>query len=149
MSSRFDELAKALAAGVSRREALRLFGGGLMIGLLAPLGVGKGWGAPPPPGCGRLCHDAGVPSGGSAWTDCVHRCGVCEANALQACVSFVSATLTVTCCGPTGTCGTGALAGVCVCPGGTVDCLGTTAGVPTQSCCTGAQVCNTTAGICV
>ncbi len=37
---RFDDLTKALARGVSRRDALKLLGGSAAGGLLALLGVG-------------------------------------------------------------------------------------------------------------
>jgi hypothetical protein len=154
MSSRFDELAKALARGLSRREALRLLGGTLMAAVLAPLGAKQAWGDVPGNGksCGETCGDAGVPQGTPAFSDCVHKCGQCQANALQACVSFVGASLSVTCCGPTGTCGSGTLAGVCVCPGGSVTCsspASTLTGPPTTSCCTGVQACNQAAGVCI
>jgi hypothetical protein len=43
MASRFDELAKALAGGISRREALRRMGAGLAATLLASLGLDAAW----------------------------------------------------------------------------------------------------------
>lgn len=39
----FDELAKALAGGISRREALRRVGGGLAGLFVASVGLGKAW----------------------------------------------------------------------------------------------------------
>ena len=44
MEHRFDELAKELARGLSRREALRRLGGGLAAALLAPLVSTRAWG---------------------------------------------------------------------------------------------------------
>src|SRR5262245_44803630 len=41
MEHQFDELAKALAGGLSRREALRRLGGGMAVALLAVLGTGR------------------------------------------------------------------------------------------------------------
>jgi Stigma-specific protein, Stig1 len=53
----FDEMAKALAEGVPRREALRRLGSGLATTLLASLGVERAWAACPPGTtlCGRKC----------------------------------------------------------------------------------------------
>jgi hypothetical protein len=45
VADQFDELAKALAEGVSRREALRRLGGGLASALLASLGLRSAWAA--------------------------------------------------------------------------------------------------------
>jgi hypothetical protein len=44
MTHLFDELAKALAEEVSRREALRLVGGGLVGAVLTVLGLGRAYG---------------------------------------------------------------------------------------------------------
>jgi hypothetical protein len=43
MENSFDQLAKDLARGVSRREALWRLGGGLATAMLASLGIGKAW----------------------------------------------------------------------------------------------------------
>jgi hypothetical protein len=43
MENRFDQLAKDLARGVTRREALRRLCGGLATATLASLGMGKAW----------------------------------------------------------------------------------------------------------
>jgi hypothetical protein len=45
MANAFDELAKALAEGVTRRGALRLVGGGFAGALLASVGLGKAYGS--------------------------------------------------------------------------------------------------------
>jgi hypothetical protein len=44
MRHQFDELAKAVAGGISRREALRRVGAGLAATLLASLGLETAWG---------------------------------------------------------------------------------------------------------
>jgi hypothetical protein len=43
MKNHFDELAMALAQGLTRRGALRCIGGGLAGALLASCGLGKAW----------------------------------------------------------------------------------------------------------
>ena len=50
---RFDDLTRALGQGVSRRQALKLFGGTLAGGLLAALGVGEA-------AADNLCKPAGT-----------------------------------------------------------------------------------------
>ena len=45
MAEHFDELAKALASGVSRRDALKRFVGGVLGGLFAAVGFGTTMGA--------------------------------------------------------------------------------------------------------
>src|SRR3712207_4230881 len=55
---RFDDLTRALATGMSRRQALKSLAGGAAGGLLAFLGVGKA--AAAPPGCkrnGKKCKE--------------------------------------------------------------------------------------------
>ena len=56
----FDEWAKDLARGVSRREALRRLGGGLAGALLASLGLERAWGAPNP--CSTFCNSLRHPA---------------------------------------------------------------------------------------
>ena len=56
MESRFDQLAKDLARGVSRREALRRLGGGLATAMLASLGVGRAWGQGGSNSCNNFCN---------------------------------------------------------------------------------------------
>jgi hypothetical protein len=55
MENRFDDLAKAMAGGMSRREALRAVGGGLFGAVLASLGL-KAWGAPALNSYCEKCH---------------------------------------------------------------------------------------------
>src|SRR5437868_789074 len=93
MENRFDELAKALAQGVSRREALRRFGGGLVGVLVASLGLDRGWAKPNGGGgnsdCAKFCHE--VFSGqeaGQCTSDAAHgqgACVACEANPARFC----------------------------------------------------------------
>ena len=146
----FDELSKAVGRGFSRREALALVGGGFAaLTFWGPLGVRH---AQAGPGCGRACQDAGHQPGSRDFVDCVHRCGeqttACEVNALQACIAVnpLAVTVTVSCCGATGTCNT---LGVCVCPDSTIPCAGLVGDIPSTTCCTGVQVCDTQAGVCL
>ena len=149
MATRFDELSKVIARGLTRRQTFALIGGTFAVGVLGPFGVRNASAAP---GCGRACQDAGYRPGSADFVACVHRCGdavtTCEANALEACVSVdpVAATVNVTCCGALGTCNT---VGVCVCPETAVPCAGLVGDVPTTTCCTGVQVCDVEAGVCV
>ena len=50
-SERFDDLTRALASGVSRRQTLKLLGGSLAGGLMVFLGIGEA--GADPPGCKR------------------------------------------------------------------------------------------------
>jgi hypothetical protein len=112
VDNRFDELAKALAQGVSRREALRRLGGGMAGALLMSLGVGNAWGQAG--GGGRPC-----PNPGEIRCDgvCVNprtdpdNCGRCG-NLCPAGVTCVNGT----CGGPTGGCPSGQTrcSGTCV-----------------------------------
>jgi hypothetical protein len=150
MSSRFDELAKALARGLTRRDALRLLGGTFTVAALAPLGARQAWGDVPGGGlsCGEGCQDAGFEQGSAQYTACVHACHQavesCEENALQGCVTLIGATVTITCCDPSLPC----TASACVCPMGDIICPNPTV-TSVQSCCpTGVLVCNVAAGVC-
>jgi hypothetical protein len=55
MQDRLDELARALAGGMSRRRALRRIGGGLSGGALAMLGIGRASAAQPPQAVCDVC----------------------------------------------------------------------------------------------
>jgi len=140
MIHQFDELAKALAEGVSRREALRRIGGGLAGALFVSLGWTR-----------------------VAWGDtraaCKSLCGGMGKNGKQCmdvCLSCPSATSV---CGPAGAktcCGGGhvCISGTCQCPSGTAvcggNCVDTTSdrnncgGCGTQ--CSTYEVCNS--GVC-
>jgi len=99
--TRFDELAMALAGGVSRRDALRRIGGGLAGALLASLGLSKSWGAPNPPGtgtgtgCGNVCqaatgfnpNDKGQTATKAAYNACVKACDACTTSGGNPCIA--------------------------------------------------------------
>jgi len=81
VGSYFDELAKALAGGVSRREALRLIAGGFAGSLLAAVGVGmsRGQGTTPPARqavlfCQQICAPLGP---GPQLGQCARACVAC------------------------------------------------------------------------
>jgi hypothetical protein len=83
MGNRFDELAKDLARGVSRREALRRLGGGLLGAAIAAVGLGLGNASADGVGDGEACVDccnAIVPRPhpfGQCVSECVENDGVC------------------------------------------------------------------------
>jgi hypothetical protein len=74
----FDEMAKALAGGLSRRQALRKVGGSLAGALLASMGLGKAWGATAK-NCADYCknHVGISPGNGNAYGQCVSNCSNC------------------------------------------------------------------------
>jgi hypothetical protein len=81
MGSRFDELAKAMAEGMSRRDALRVVGGGIAAALMGSLGIGRAWSAPGDgkgQGCGLLCTQAGAVPGTAAHSRCSEACEACR-----------------------------------------------------------------------
>jgi hypothetical protein len=100
MENRFDELAKALAGGMSRRDALRRLGGGLVGAVLASLGLGKAWGQAPFAGCVKFCRDTcGIsPGNGGAFSQCVSSCENCWNTAGTICACPVPGTKKVVCC---------------------------------------------------
>jgi hypothetical protein len=63
MEHQFDELAKALAEGMSRREALRRVGSVLTGALLTAAGLGSAWGQGRRGGGGGGGGGGGCPSG--------------------------------------------------------------------------------------
>src|SRR5438046_375145 len=79
MAEHFDQLTKALATGVSRRDALKRFVGGVFGGLLAAVGLGKTAGAQAPGTCPAYCRSIGLtPGGGNAFGKCVSNCAKCR-----------------------------------------------------------------------
>jgi hypothetical protein len=80
MTHQFDELATALAKGVSRREALRKVGGGLVAVVLASLGL-PAKAAGPNPCCKDICHGSGAKN-----ASCVKFCSQEVAGGLFCCV---------------------------------------------------------------
>jgi hypothetical protein len=116
MENRFDELAKAVAGGISRREALRRVGGGLIAALLAPLGVGKAWAVPGMggergrgEGCGVSCQRIGLTPGSDPFVDCTEACEACKDEGGTPCFGGVD---NVDCCVDSESCEEG----VCVPP---------------------------------
>ena len=84
----FDDMAKALASGLTRRRALRRVGGGLAGALLGSLGLGRAWGqAPTPKNCADYCKNfLGIrPGGGDAYGKCVSNCATCLDGGGTAC----------------------------------------------------------------
>jgi hypothetical protein len=86
MKNRFDELAKDLARGISRREALRRLGGGLAGALLLSLGLPKAW-ANPADACIAACNEQHRnPRPSFKFHVCVRNCGQCaKCNEDEAC----------------------------------------------------------------
>jgi hypothetical protein len=86
MPNHFDDVAKALASATSRREALRRFGGGLLVACLTPLGLGNAWAGPGRgrgQGCGVLCQaatdfDPKDEASKAAFQACVEDCEACK-----------------------------------------------------------------------
>jgi hypothetical protein len=117
MAHQFDELAKALAGGISRREALRRVGTGIAATLLASLRLDRAWA-----GCRSgtfLCPSGTCCPNGTVC--CGTRC--CLSN--QYCVSGT--------CSP---CPAGKfLCGQSCCSNGSSCCGGTTCCPVTQACC--------------
>jgi hypothetical protein len=105
MENRFDldALAKTLASGLPRREALRRLGGGLAGALLASLGLGKAWGqnsnAAPSAFCVDYCRDCGIsPADGVAFGNCVSSCETCLTTDGTLCTCPPSLSGEVLCC---------------------------------------------------
>jgi hypothetical protein len=113
MENRFDELAKDLAGGMSRREALRRFGGALAGALLASLSVRKAWGGDHS-ACIEVCKQhTGVHGCGNA-------CLKCDDDPNRICYSDTSAV----CCSTGSSCVSGNCVAGPVCPSGETDCSG-------------------------
>jgi hypothetical protein len=155
MNEQFDELAKALAQGVSRREALRLVAGGLAGALLASLGYQRAWAGSVD--CGQFCGARfNARTAKKQFGKCAVSCDDCQAGGGTPCSA--SRTMgTVTCCSsgqvcqagqcvsplPVCTAGfevaeTGTCSGsnaTCACPEGHYCCQGTGASANLYQCC--------------
>jgi hypothetical protein len=160
---RFDDLAKALAGGVSRREVLRRLGGGLAGALLASLGIGRAWSQSSGFSCDDFCTKQGLT--GSALSTCRRQCRACVGEGGTVCSASSSGGVTCcaqpnpACCG-TGCCtspkaccndiccetGTRCCGGKC-CPD-TDDCLNGEICCPPGFACGGAICCGSRAPIC-
>src|SRR5438876_787298 len=84
MENRFDELAKALAGGVSRREVLRRLGFWVVGGTVAALGLATkaeaDVGTVTSSGeCRQLCN-SGCPKPKGTVASCTHTCQACFDN---------------------------------------------------------------------
>jgi hypothetical protein len=137
MEHQFDELAKALAEGVSRREALRRLGGGLAGVLLAFMGLGKAWSQSGSVDCGSYCR-ARFTRRSAALRTCVHSCEDCQAGGGVMCGASSAGGGAVTCCsgGSAPTC----CGGACVNTASDVNNCGGCAGAG-GSICSGTQSC--------
>jgi hypothetical protein len=163
-SSAFDELAKDLAQGLSRREALGRLAGGLLGAMLASLGLEQAWGAPTsrPPKCSDYCNTLPRPQR----ANCNNACKQCGGNTQNICPSQDSDKVACcsqgTCCSA-GTCGppstnqncgacgnvcsggTSCVNGACQCPSGQAFCNGVCCN-PGEACndgsCEGAKTCS-------
>src|SRR5262245_48564787 len=88
MAEHFDELTKALASGVSRRDALKRFVGGVLGGLFAAVGLSKTAGAQgnSQNTCPAYCRSLGIdPGNGNAFGKCVSNCAKCREGGGTAC----------------------------------------------------------------
>src|SRR5438046_840669 len=93
----FDELSKALANGLSRREALRRLGGGLLGAALAALGLDEAKAAPIP--CAEACSQHFPP--GPVWAACRREaCQKCNGEITRVCFGQTNAI----CCAPGSSC---------------------------------------------
>jgi hypothetical protein len=136
MTHQFDELAKALAEDLSRREALRRIGGAVAGALLVSLGLGRAWGQSGAVDCGRWCTQR-LPLG-KARGRCASTCESCQASGGTPCT-------------------TGAQGGVICCTGGATSvccggaCVDTTSDPKNCGGCAGAggTVCDATKEHCV
>src|ERR1043166_4546073 len=100
MEDRFDALAKSVAGGLSRRDALRRLGGGLAAMLLSAVGLNTAWGTPPsrPAKCSDYCNTLPRPQR----SNCNNACKQCGGNTQNVCASLNSDK--VTCCDPGACC---------------------------------------------
>lgn len=109
MENRWDQAAKLLAEPIPRRESLQRLVGLIVGGMLAPLGVGTAWGAPPP---GR----------GGGNNACKTKCNQCTKQQRQQCLDACQA-----CNGNTslmaGSCGNYTCCPTAVCSGACSDLL--------------------------
>ena len=96
MTSQFDELSKALAGDLSRREVLQRISSGLVGAALVYLGVGKAAAAPSP--CAVYCSQAFPP--GPARATCGQACRQCGADISRVCNTPTGSV----CCGPEEAC---------------------------------------------
>jgi hypothetical protein len=138
VGNRFDELAKTVAGGLTRRKTLQLIGGSI-TGVLVSLNA---WGAPGNgKGCGQICAPLFNPHDQGAFSACTEACEDCKScngtPSLTSTQALVCAGATpcrsaggglaccqagANCCGAGICCETDCCAGTCLpaCPAGTV-----------------------------
>src|SRR5262245_48108331 len=144
MENRFDELAKALAGGMTRRDALRRLAGGLVAAMLTPLGARKAWGVPGTgrgEGCGNQCNRFFDPRDKSVREQrlsCVNTCELCKEEGGNPCVGSQGAD----CCSGAETCEDG------VCVSSTTTCFGDAGDCCSGETCIAPGVCQSSAGDC-
>src|SRR5262249_32970967 len=119
MQNRFDEFARALAEGMSRRQALRQLAGGAAGALLTGLSLGKAWGAG---GSNTVCAQwcASIYPEGPLRDQCVSQAAQCKNGNAAACAASLCYQ-----CGPAAPATHGALCGTS----------------PNLVCCASGQVC--------
>jgi len=130
MANQFDELSKALAAGISRREALRRIGSGLVGATLAALGLGKADAAPNP--CSVFCSKNFPP--GPARAACLQACRQCGADVSRVCFGATNAI----CCAPDSSCCNSSTGSAFCCPEHG-NCCGDGCCSAGQNCCLGSS----------
>jgi hypothetical protein len=153
MEHQFDELAKALAAGVSRREALRRIGGGVVGLILASLGLGKAWGQSADVDCKKFCKSAlsSDPKSKEQVATCKASCEDCQAGGNTVCGVSSAGGGAVTCC-PQGCSSSGVCCGTLLasCEQSSECCSGFVCHVAGSVCCRGVSndVCVTNEDCC-
>jgi hypothetical protein len=130
MALEFDELSKALARGLPRREVLRRIGSGLASAALTTFSFGKANAAPSP--CAVFCSGQFPP--GPRRASCQQACRQCNADVSRVCFG---ATNTI-CCPPGGSCCGSSTGAVFCCPPETSCCFEICCPVD-QPCCFGAD----------
>jgi hypothetical protein len=160
MSERFDfdQLAREVANGLSRREALRRLGGVLVGAAVAALGLeGRAWGASKGGGdnnCGAACQattgftSKAPASVQSAYKNCVTACSACKDAGDFACIANGG---TVACCSSGQSCISGACCGGTAAPcSGTAPCCAglTCSGGTCQACLSDGNACTSSSDCC-
>lgn len=131
MTTKFDELSKALASGVPRREALRVISG-LLGGVLAAIGLEETRAAPPE--CVDICRKFQ----GLSQASCFRACGQCRQDVSRLCLAFTQ----VICCAPGSRCCHPSNPSVpyyptATCCPGELACCRNTCCAPGEACCCG------------
>ena len=115
-SSRFDDMSRAVAGGLSRRQALGIMGGTMGGAVVGSLGMTvaaapKAFGAPS--SCSVLCGKTSFTSG-PAHAACLQACRECQGDITRLCQSPTG----TVCCAPGSSCCFGPTGAFC-CPSGT------------------------------